>query len=78
MVSMMMMASSTSRPSDRISAPRVMRSKSRPVASMTTNTTARVRGTARATTMPTRKPRLAKLTAITTARATKNFSMNSS
>ena len=55
-----------------------MRSKSRWVAIMMTNTAASVSGTAAATTMPTRQPRLARLTIITTARATKNFSMNSS
>ncbi len=61
-----------------MSAPNVMRSKSRPVAIMMTSTAARVSGTAAATTMPTRQPRLSRLTAITTARATKNLSMNSS
>ncbi|MNT42211.1 hypothetical protein D3C72_1786130 [compost metagenome] len=72
------MASSTSRPSARISAPRVMRSKFLPVAAMTTNTAASVSGTAAATTMPTRHPMLRKQTTRTTRRATKNLTMNSS
>src|SRR3954452_14395990 len=52
-VSMAMMASSTRRPSARIRAPSVTRSKTRPVSSMITKTTAKVRGTAAATTIPT-------------------------
>ncbi|MCY1412497.1 hypothetical protein D9M71_279070 [compost metagenome] len=76
-ISMAMMASSTSRPRERISAPRVMRSNSRPVISMITNTIDRVSGTAAATTRPTRKPRASRLISITTPRATKNLSMNS-
>ena len=75
---MAMMASSTRSPSDRISAPRVMRSKLRPVNSMITNTAPSVSGTAAATTSPPRTPRAPKLTTRTTASATKNFSMNSS
>ena len=75
---MAMMASSTSSPRARISEPRVMRSKFLPVAAITTNTTARVKGTAAATTTPTRHPMLTKHTAITTSRATKNLIMNSS
>ena len=59
-------------------APRVIRSKTRPVSSMMAKTIAKVRGTAAATTMPTLQPRLIRLTIITTASATKNFSMNSS
>ena len=55
-----------------------MRSKSRPVATMTTNTAASVSGTAAATTMPTRHPMLSKLTSITTPSAAKNLTMNSS
>ncbi|VGP63803.1 hypothetical protein SB00610_03088 [Klebsiella quasipneumoniae subsp. similipneumoniae] len=55
-----------------------MRSKFLPVAAITTNTTARVSGTAAATTTPTRQPMLTKHTAITTNRATKNLIMNSS
>ncbi|MNX89294.1 hypothetical protein D3C86_1213010 [compost metagenome] len=78
MVSITMMASSTNRPSARINAPSVMRSKSRPVASMMTKTPASVSGTAAATTTPTRQPRLTRLTTITTTSATKNLSMNSS
>ena len=60
-----------------IRAPSVMRSKSRPVSIITTNTAERVRGTASATTMPTRKPRATRLTTITTESAVKNFTMNS-
>ena len=77
-VSMAMIASSTSKPSARINEPSVIRSKFLPVAAMTTNTLASVRGTAAATTMPTRHPMLTKLTSRTTPRATKNFNMNSS
>ncbi len=76
--SMAMMASSTSSPSARISAPRVMRSKKRPVSSMMRKTTASVSGTAAATTMPTRQPRLSRLTSSTTPSAMTNLSMNSS
>ena len=75
---MAMMASSTNRPSARISDPRVMRSKFLPVAAMMTNTAASVSGTAAATTMPTRQPMLRKHTTITTSKATKNLTMNSS
>ena len=76
--SMAMMASSTRRPSARMSAPSVMRSKNRPVSSMMRNTTASVSGTAAATTMPTRQPRLSRLTSSTTPSAIANFIMNSS
>src|SRR5437773_4732706 len=55
---MAMIASSTSRPSAKINDPSVIRSKSLPVAAMTTNTAASVSGTAAATTMPTRHPML--------------------
>jgi len=75
---MAMMASSTSRPRARTMAPSEIRSKSRWVSIMITIRQARVNGTAAATMMPTRQPRLIRLTAITTARATKNFTMNSS
>ncbi|MNT36172.1 hypothetical protein D3C72_1722390 [compost metagenome] len=75
---MAMMASSTSRPSARISDPSVMRSKFLPVASITAKTTASVSGTAAATTTPTRQPMLTKLTSITTSTAAKNLTMNSS
>ena len=78
MVSMAMMASSTSRPSARISEPSVMRSKFLPVASITTKTTASVSGTAAATTRPTRQPMLTKHTSMTTISAAKNLTMNSS
>jgi hypothetical protein len=64
-ISMAMIASSTSRPNARISAPSVMRSKARSVAHMTISTTASVSGTAAATTIPTRQPRLIRLTIIT-------------
>src|SRR5256885_517337 len=72
-----MIASSTRSPSAITSAPSVIRSKTRPVRSMTTNPAASVNGTAAATTMPTRQPRLMRLTIMITARATKNLSMNS-
>ena len=75
---MAMIASSTSSPSASINDPSVIRSKFLPVAAMTMNTAARVRGTAAATTMPTRHPMLRKLTSITTPSATKNLTMNSS
>src|SRR5438093_6593599 len=51
---MAMIASSTRSPKASINEPSVMRSKSLPVAAMTMNTAAKVRGTAAATTMPTR------------------------
>ncbi|MNV74066.1 hypothetical protein D3C71_1672560 [compost metagenome] len=75
---MAMMASSTSSPRARMSEPSVMRSKFLPVAAMMTKTAASVRGTAAATTMPTRQPMLMKQTSITTSSATKNLTMNSS
>src|SRR5688572_15250362 len=75
---MAIIASSTRSPSARINEPSVIRSKSLPVAAMTTNTAASVRGTAAATTMPTRHPMLRKDTSITTPRAKKNLTMNSS
>ena len=76
-ISIEMIASSTRRPSDMMSAPSVMRSKSRPVAIIKRNTTDSVSGTAAATTMPTRRPSERRLMATTTARAVKNFVMNS-
>ena len=76
-ISMAMMASSTNNPSDKISAPRVILSKSIPTSSMMTNTAASVRGTAAATTIPTRNPSVARLTIITTPSATANLTMNS-
>ncbi|MNI34401.1 hypothetical protein D3C73_883910 [compost metagenome] len=75
---MAMMASSTSNPSARISDPRVMRSKFLPEASITTKTIASVKGTAAATTTPTRHPILTKHTTMTTSSATKNLIINSS
>src|SRR5947199_8663316 len=75
---MAMIASSTRSPSARINEPSVIRSKFLPVAAMTMNTAARVKGTAAATTMPTRHPMLRKLTSMTTPRAAKNLTMNSS
>ena len=77
MVSMEMMASSTSRPSGRISAPSEMRCSSMPIRFITMNTTESVSGTANATTMPVRKPSEAKEISSTTPRATTNFSRNS-
>ena len=76
-ISMAMMASSTRSPREIISAPKVMRSKSLPVRSMMTNTVARVSGTAAATTIPTRNPRVTRLTTMTTASAAMNLIMNS-
>src|SRR5882762_4821861 len=75
---MAMIASSTRSPSAKINEPSVMRSKSLPVAAITMNTAASVSGTAAATTMPTRHPMLRKHTSITTPKATKNLTMNSS
>ncbi len=75
---MAIMASSTNNPSARISEPKVMRSKFLPVANMTTKTMARVSGTAAATTIPTRQPILRKHTSITTTKAKKNLTINSS
>ena len=75
---MAIIASSTSKPSARIREPSVTRSKLIPAASITTKTTASVRGTAAATTTPTRHPMLTKQTTITTSRATKNLIINSS
>ena len=76
-ISMAMIASSTSRPSARISAPSVMRSKSRPVISMMTKTAPSVRGTDSATTTPTRAPSATNETIITTPSASTNLVMNS-
>ncbi len=59
-------------------APSEMRSNTRPVNSMMTKRKARVKGTAAATMIPTRHPKLTRLTAMTTPSATQNFSMNSS
>ena len=53
--------------------PEEMRSKSSPVTCMTTKTAASVSGTASATTTPTRKPKVSRLTTMTTARAAKNL-----
>ncbi|RMS14236.1 hypothetical protein ALP75_202733 [Pseudomonas syringae pv. actinidiae] len=75
---MAMIASSTSSPSARISEPNVIRSKFLPLMAMITKTTARVSGTAAATTTPTRQPMLIKQTSMTTSNATKNLVMNSS
>ena len=55
-----------------------MRSSSRPVIIMIAITVASVSGTAAATTRPTRQPSVSRLTPSTMARATKNFTMNSS
>ncbi len=68
-ISMAMIASSTSRPSAMISAPSVMRWRSIPVAYMTTNTIASTSGTDSATTMPVRQPSDRKLTSSTMASA---------
>ena len=77
MVSIAMIASSTSSPSDRISAPSEIRCNSIPQACITTNTSASVNGTASATTSPARKPSEANDTSSTTASAMTNFIRNS-
>src|SRR6266496_3539766 len=64
-ISIAMMASSTSSPRARMIAPREMRSNTRPVNIMMTKRNARVKGTAAATTIPTRHPKLTRLTAMT-------------
>ena len=68
-ISTAMMASSTRRPSAIISAPSVIRCRSRPMAFMTMNTTASTSGTDSATTMPVRQPSARKLTNSTIASA---------
>ena len=76
-ISMAMMASSTSSPSARMSEPSDTRCRSMPKSSMATNTPASVNGTESATMMPVRKPSERKLTAITMPTATANLNRNS-
>src|SRR5260370_25740878 len=73
MVSIAMMASSTSNPRARIRAPSEIRSRLMPANCIATSVADSVSGTAAATTMPTRQPRLSSLTTITTTSATKNL-----
>ena len=76
-ISMAMMASSTSRPSAMMSAPSVMRCRSSPQAYITTNTIASTSGTDSATTMPVRQPSERKLTTSTIASASAKLRRNS-
>ena len=71
-ISVAMMASSTSRPSAMISAPSVTRCRSRPSIAIATNTIASTSGTEVATTRPERQPSEKKLTASTIASASTN------
>ena len=66
-ISIAMMASSTSSPSAMMSAPSVMRCRSMPAAYMTMKTIASTSGTESATTMPVRSPSVRKLTSSTIA-----------
>ncbi len=77
MVSVAMMASSTSRPSAMMSAPSVTRCRSSPSIVIATNTIASTSGTEVATTSPERQPRLTKLTPSTIASASRNERVNS-
>ena len=72
-----MMASSTKSPSEMMSAPNVIRSKTRSVIIMITNTAPKVSGIAATTTIPTLHPRLSRLTSITTPTAIANLTINS-
>ena len=76
MISIAMIASSTSNPSARINEPSVMRSRTRSVAHMMTSTMASVNGTAVATTIPTRHPSAIRLTTITIPSASRKVFMN--
>ena len=60
-----------------MSAPNVIRSKTRSVIIMITNTAPRVSGIAATTTIPTLQPKLNRLTSITTQTAIANLSINS-
>ena len=77
-ISTVIMASSTSRPSAIISAPSETRCRSIPANSMPTNTAASTKGMEHATTAPARTPRLMKLTASTMPIASHSASMKSS
>jgi len=76
-ISTAMMASSTSSPSAMISAPRVMRCRSMPIAFMTMKTIASTSGTDSATTTPVRQPRARKETNSTMASASTKERTNS-
>ncbi len=76
-ISMAMIASSTSSPSAMISAPSVMRCRSRPPAYITMNTIASTSGTDSATTMPVRSPSVRKLTSSTMPSASTKVFRNS-
>ena len=76
-ISMVMIASSTKRPSAIMSAPSVMRCRTRPPAYITRSTIAKTSGTDSATTIPVRQPSERKLTASTMTSASANVSTNS-
>src|SRR5215510_13197758 len=76
-ISMAMIASSTSRPSAMMRAPSVIRWRSRPVAYITSSTIASTSGTDSATTMPVRQPSDRKLTTSTMTSASAKVSTNS-
>ncbi len=76
-ISVAMIASSTSRPSAMISAPSVTRCRSSPSIAIATNTMASTSGTEVATTSPERQPSERKLTASTIASASRNERVNS-
>jgi hypothetical protein len=76
-ISMAMIASSTSNPSAMMRAPSVMRWRSRPVAYITSSTIASTSGTDSAATMPVRQPSDRKLTTSTMTSASANVSTNS-
>src|SRR5439155_703592 len=73
MDSMAMIAPSTKSPREMMSAPSVIRSKTRSVIIMITNTAPKACGIAATTTIPTLNPRLSRLTSITTPIATAKF-----
>jgi hypothetical protein len=77
-ISTAMMASSTSRPSAMMSAPSVIRFRSRSIMFITMKVMASTSGTDRATTMPVRQPSDMKLTSSTMAKASPKDVMNSS
>ena len=76
-ISIAMIASSTSSPSAMMSAPSVMRCRSSPAVYITSSTIASTSGTDSATTMPVRQPSERKLTNSTIASASPKVLMNS-
>ena len=76
-ISTVIMASSTSRPSAMISAPRDTRCRSISLTCIVTNTAASTSGIEQATTAPARRPRLRKLTPSTMAMASHSAAMKS-